>query len=484
MKQLLLFCATCLLLLPACKKWPPPSRNNIAITITDLKGQVLEEVNSGQTIRLVAEEFSRLSQSGISPNEAQLQFNGIPVPIVGSGDNFIVVNMPVLYLADYVNFTISLRWRNQLYNLINRILYRPTVTGEVFAGYGTTAPDGTFDYPAEMALDGYGNLFVIDQRNSGHDAIIRITPDGVASVFAGGAGEFGRLVGIGIDVVTLRLSVADATAQQVKGINLVGPPVITVRAGSGTEGDTDGPALSATLRFGNDRVDNFSTNEKGQGLSVNLLSEVFMGQRYGTNSLHSVVRKAFGNVTTVPNSRLTHTAGMDSLLPIAGLTQNAATGEIMYVGGGSGFYQGLTKVQLSGPPVKFAGNISFESLNDGTGSAARFSYPKAINYYNGLYYVADGTNGALRRVDAAANVITLAGVGHFNTPTFKPSSVGPKDSSYVMPSIFNTSPDRFEDAAKAIVMDQVGGIAVRNNNLMYLSDYGRNFRCIWKIRIE
>jgi hypothetical protein len=53
-----------------------------------------------------------------------------------------------------------------------------------------------------------------------------------------------------------------------------------------------------------------------------------------------------------------------------------------------------------------------------------------------------------------------------------------------MPSILDSNPDRFKLAAKAIIMDQVGGIAVRNNNLLYLTDYGENFKCIWKIKIE
>ena len=43
---------------------------------------------------------------------------------------------------------------------------------------------------------------------------------------------------------------------------------------------------------------------------------------------------------------------------------------------------------------------------------------------------------------------------------------------------------RNAQAAKAIIMDQVGGIAVRNNGLIYLSDYGVDFKCIWRIRIE
>jgi hypothetical protein len=53
-----------------------------------------------------------------------------------------------------------------------------------------------------------------------------------------------------------------------------------------------------------------------------------------------------------------------------------------------------------------------------------------------------------------------------------------------MPSLFNSDPNRYITAAHAIMLDQMGGVAVRSPNEIYLSDYGLNFKMIWKIRIE
>jgi hypothetical protein len=114
---------------------------------------------------------------------------------------------------------------------------------------------------------------------------------------------------------------------------------------------------------------------------------------------------------------------------------------------------------------------------------ARFSYPKALQYQSGYYFVADGTNGALRRVTEGGDVTTLAGVGHFLTPTF--CACGPippaTAASYVMPGPFVVSPDAQELAARAIVMDQIGGVAAQSSGVIYVSDYG--YRCIWKITV-
>jgi hypothetical protein len=43
-------------------------------------------------------------------------------------------------------------------------------------------------------------------------------------------------------------------------------------------------------------------------------------------------------------------------------------------------------------------------------------------------------------------------------------------------------PEYYETAARAIRMDQVGGVAVINDRLIYVADYG--YKCIWKITIR
>ena len=117
---------------------------------------------------------------------------------------------------------------------------------------------------------------------------------------------------------------------------------------------------------------------------------------------------------------------------------------------------------------------------------ALFSSPRAIATNGTNLYVADAENGALRRVTAAGNVITLAGVGRNNTNSFSGggTTLPPIEGSWLMPNpLLLTSSDYYEIAASSIRMDQVGGVAVANSGrLIYVSDYG--YKCIWKITIR
>lgn len=483
MKHILAFAIAATLLVNCRPNHPFPTQHLINVKITDVKGEPVKETHSGQTLILTSQQFSVISPNGLSPNLAQIYFDNVQVPFKQEGANAVRLQVPVMHLHNYKSLVITIRINQAILQVIQRIFYQPTVTGQVLAGN-----DGSFQMPAEIAIDGYGDLYVIDQR-SGHDVVLKVTPTGMTTVFAGGAGEFGRLVGIGIDVVTLRMFVADATAQQVKVLNMATPSAVSVFAGSGIAGNTDGPAGTATFRFGTERVDDFSSNEKGQGLHVDLLGNVYVGEQFGTafSGRESQIRRITpgGNVTTIAGSRITMPTGPESLHPVSGVTIVPTTGEVAYIGGSSSFFQGITRITPAGTQVRVAGKVSNENLVDGTGAAAEFAFPKAISYHNTYYHVADGSNGAYRRVTAAGNVITLAGVGHFNTPSFCSCGItGPRDSSYVMPSFFDGNPERFKLKAKAIIMDQVGGIAVRSNNLVYLTDYGTNFKCVWKIRIE
>jgi hypothetical protein len=362
------------------------------------------------------------------------------------------------------------------------VLYRPTVTGVPFSGIASGTADGTYNMPAEMTLDVTGNLYVIDQRPK-NDVIVKITPLGVASIFAGEHGEFGRLTGIGIDVSRNFMYLQDATAQKVFGLNLTSPSTVSVLAGSGEVGNADGTGTAASFNFGGQWVDDFGTNERGQGLVVDASGNVFVAENYpGTGN--SQIRKITpaGAVTTVPGSRVV-VSGEDAVILPTDLTLNA-TGEIMNTCGGIGPFHGVARLNASGVISRFVGQNGREGLHDGNGSVAKFSYPKAVQYQSGYYFVADGTNGALRRITEDGDVITLAGVGHSLTPTFcicgpiPPAVTG----SYVMPGPFVISPDAQELAARAILMNQVGGVAAQSAGLIYVSDYG--YRCIWKMTVH
>jgi hypothetical protein len=486
MNKIFLCCCSTLLLFSCIKH--PPHQDGVHAEFYDEEGALIKESYAGQIIGIGTKEFNNPIPPNINPAQIDVTFDGVKANVQGLINNRLLVQVPVMQLYDYKDLTIRIRITNQLLRLIERIAYRPTVRATVLAGSGTGGmPDGSFNLPAEMTLDAAGNLYVIDQRNDGHDRIVRVTPTGTTSVFAGADGSFGRLVGLGFAPSGSLLYVSDATSQTVKAINVATPASVSVLAGSGTAGNTDGSGTAASFRFGDDRVDNFGTNEKGQGMTVDAAGNVFVGERgSASTSFSPSIRRITpaGVVSTVAGSVIVTPSGPDDLISPNGVSLNAA-GEPVYTTGASGFYQGLIRVSSGGSILRLAGKISNETLKDGMGAAAEFCYPKALQFRNTYQWVADGSNGAIRRVDAAGNVITIAGVGHFSTPSFLPcATCVPTAASYVWPSFLDSNPDRFKIAAAAIRMDQVGGIAVRSGNLMYVSDYGPNFRCIWKVTIE
>jgi len=470
----------------ACVKFPPEGPKDIKTTITDLKGIPVKESGSNVPLKLSAPEFIELNKQGLLEKDGMISFDNIMVQIKEAKDDYIITAVPIMDYIDVRSLNISLYIRQTLVArlCIACILYQPTVRGEIFAGFTGGVTDGTFLKPAEMIHDAAGNIYVIDQRISNHDLILKISPAGVTTSFSGTGDVFGRLVGIGIDESRGVLYVSDATSQQVKSVNLVTPSTIVVLAGSGVAGNTDGTGAAASFRFGTQAVDNFGSSETGQGLTVDASGNIYVGENQ-TGSLASQVRRITpaGVVTTVPGTHIVATMSeTESAMP-SGITLNSAN-EIFTTSGSSGFFQGINKFTTAGVFSRFAGKVSFEGLNDGTGAVAQFSYPKAIRTYNDYFYVADGTNGALRRVSPVGKVITLAGVGHFNTNRFNGSGpLAPLQGSYLMEGLLAIpNPDYYETAASAIRMDQAGGVTAVSGGLIYVSDYG--YQCVWKITVR
>ncbi|NII25972.1 hypothetical protein HB364_12830 [Pseudoflavitalea sp. X16] len=494
MKRLIVSTGLFLLLLTSCVKWPfskedAPSATIEDVTMYDSLGKAIKDFYAGRLIRLVSDKFIALNQAGDLVKEGFIQFDTIKVPILKAEKNYILTRVPIMLYTLSINVSINLLIGNQLLRLCPRcnFTYRPTVRGQILAGYAKGMPDGTFREPAEMTLDGDGNIYVIDQDAS-HDVILKVTPAGAVTPFAGSGGEFGRLVGIGLDRSRNCLYVADATVQRILKIDIGAPATINVLAGSGMPGNTDGTGTAASFKFGSERAYQPGGNDKGQGLALDATGNIYVGEVYRTDPNASQIRKITpeGIVSTLPGSRTSPTGDAEVRIP-AGLTVSS-TNDLFYVSGFSGVFQGITRIAPDGTRSSLAGLVHAESLNDGTGAVAQFSYPKAIASYGTYLYVADGSNGALRRINnSSGQVITLAGVGHRNTNSqcaggCPPGGLPPVEGSYWMPvSVALVGPDYFEEAARAIRMDIVGGVAARNDGLIYVSDDG--YRCIWKITV-
>ncbi|MBK8598767.1 MAG: hypothetical protein IPN83_25000 [Holophagales bacterium] len=255
-----------------------------------------------------------------------------------------------LYIADMAN---------QRIRKVDRATGRiSTVAGTGaagFAGDGRHAWGATLAYPAGLAFDRAGNLYIADSENN---RIRRVrVATGVIETFAG-TGEWG-FSGDGGPALQASLAqplalaldgdgnllVADSFNDRVRKVDL-GSLVITTIAGSGSQASAGdgGPATLATLRL-------------PVALALDLAGNIFVAEQDGHR-----VRKidlSTGLITTV-----------------------AGTGEAGFTGDG------------------------------GPATAARLSRPRGLAFdLSGSLYVADAENFRIRRVSAAGVITTYGGTG-------------------------------------------------------------------------
>jgi sugar lactone lactonase YvrE len=238
-------------------------------------------------------------------------------------------------------------------------------TGNIGGGDGTGST-ARFSFPSGVAVDGSGNLYVADTYN---DTIRKITPAGVVTILAGSAGQQGSNDGMGSNArfylpsgVAVDRSgnvyVADNGNDTIRKITPGG--VVTTLAGSAGQGG--------------------SSDGRGSEARFNAPSDVAVdgkGNLYVTDIYDRTIRKITpgGVVTTTFDSKHLH-------------NKRTSGGVVMTLAGSAG--QG--------------------GSSDGTGSAARFSYPSgAAVDASGNLYVADTYNDTIRKITPGGAVTTLAG---------------------------------------------------------------------------
>jgi sugar lactone lactonase YvrE len=222
-----------------------------------------------------------------------------------------------------------------------------TAAGEVATLAGPGSVFSELDYPGHIAVDSSGYAYV---ANSGRHTILRVTPTGEVSVFAGSSYEAGSANGTGTDArfngpggITMDSSgylyVADTGNDVIRRISPSGE--VTYYAGlAGSPGSAD--AMGGNARFSGPN-----------GLAVDSSGNVYVAD----TGNHTIRKIAPDHTVTT----LAGTAGMP---------------------GGA----------------------------DGTGSAARFHFPRGLAFDSlGNLYVADTGNFTIRRITPAGVVTTIAG---------------------------------------------------------------------------
>jgi sugar lactone lactonase YvrE len=270
-----------------------------------------------------------------------------------------------------------------------------------FAGSGAAGlPEGigtavVFDHPNDVALDGEGNLYVVDDSLS---FIRKITSDGYVSIFAGSdtsgyvdgfgmAAQFNRPYGVAVDSAG-NLYVADTGNNRIRKIT-PGRQVSTL-AGSGASGYTDG--LGTAARF-----------NRPYGVAVDSAGNVYVAD-VDNNRIRKIA----------PNGQVSTLAGEGSTGYVDGLGTAALFNrpyDVAVDGAGNVYVvdrenSRIRKITPTGVVTTFAG--SSPGYADGTGTAAQFNVLNGVTLdARGNLYVSD--NQRIRRITPDGVVTTLAG---------------------------------------------------------------------------
>lgn len=316
----------------------------------------------------------------------------------------------------------------------------PNFTVSTFAGtYGMNgyvngpASLAQMDHPHDIAFGNDGTIYVSDTTNH---RIRAISPGGVVSTFAGSgvrggadgtgtAAEFNDPHSIAINPTTGVLYVTEASLDnntpRVRAITPAG--VVTTLAGSGVPGMVDGTGTAAQFFF-------------PTGIAVN-----------PTNGIIYVADSYAHNIRAITPAGVTTTlAGYDDILdvvasPNGGYADGSGTAAVfsypqgievapdgtIYVGEFGGHK--IRKITPAGVTTTLAGS-GVAGFVDGTGVGAQFDRPTGVTVdSDGLLYIADTFNGAIRTISSEGVVATIAGTGalgyadgpgataQFNAPT-------------------------------------------------------------------
>ena len=297
-----------------------------------------------------------------------------------------------LYVADTRSDTIR---KVTAAGVVTTVAGSPGVAGSA-NGTGAAA---SFDLPGGVAVDAAGNLYVADTGNS---TIRKITPAGLVSTLAGTAGVTGAADGTGAAAsfdlpggVTVdssgTLYVADTANSTIRMVTSTG--VVTTIAGTaGVTGAADGTGAAA--RF-----------DLPGGVAVDS-----SGTLYVADTANSTIRAISGGaVTTI--------AGAAQLV---GSADGAATAARFDLPGGLAVGAGgvavadtsnsTVRLLAGGQVTTLAGSAGETGSTDGASWTARFDDPTGIGVSAaGVVYVADTVNSTIRAVAPDGVVSTLAG---------------------------------------------------------------------------
>ena len=301
----------------------------------------------------------------------------------------------VAYVADTFN------------NAVRKVTSSGIVTTLAGTASSRGSADGTgasarFNSPRGTAVDSAGNVYVADVSN---DTIRMITPAGVVTTLAGypgtagsadgtgSAARFSGPTGVAVDSAG-NVYVTDAANDEIRMVTPAG--VVTTLAGAaGPSGTTDGTGTAAQF-------------SSPGGLAMDSA-----GNLYVADTLNDTVRKIAPGAVVTTLAGTAGTSGTDDAVGTAAQFASPAavavdsTGNVYVADSGN---ETIRKITPAGVVTTLAGSAGTRGNLDGTGTAAQFDTPSGVAVDSaGNVYVADTNNDTIRKIDPSGVVSTLAG---------------------------------------------------------------------------
>lgn len=319
-----------------------------------------------------------------------------------------------------------------------------TLAGAAGVAGSTDGPGATarFNYPAGVALDSAGNIYVADSSNN---TIRKISPTGDVSTVAGtprisgstdGAGalaQFNNPQGVATDIAG-NLYVADSRNDTVRKITPAGL-VSTVAGIPGYTGTGFGPYyLNNPTAVATDSAGNIYVADNGNSAIRKItpdgklstlaggLAPIGVNENAAILSPYGLATDTAGNVyeadaggwisKITPDGTATYlnaTTGSGPATPFsspAGIASDSA-GNLYVADFGANT---VLKIAPSAVASTLAGTTNQTGSIDGVGTSARFNHPTTVTTDGtGNVYVVDSYNETIRKITPGGSVSTLAG---------------------------------------------------------------------------
>ncbi len=275
----------------------------------------------------------------------------------------------------------------------------------------STGTSATFNGLQGVATDSSGNLFVSELNNYDIRKIATPTATATVTTFAGVSGTHGSADGTGTSAYfynprgiaidsTDNIYLADSTNQTIRKITSGG--VVTTLAGyAGTTGVTNGIGSVARFNYPNSlAVDSAGTNLYVADTLNNAIRKIVIASQTASTLAGSIGTSNYGYTNATGTNALFYS-------PVGVATDDTGNGlGNVYVTDYSN--NSIRKIVIAtGLVTTLAGNTSGTSgYVNATGTAAYFSNPTGITYFNGNLYVIDQSGTHIRIVNTTSGAVT------------------------------------------------------------------------------